>query len=80
MKRLLLIGLLAAATPAAAKDCSGLADPLAYNACLASQGPAARAVHVGAAPAARPAQRAARPSGRVVSRRGRIHMEFPVRR
>ena len=74
MKLLLVIALLAAApAPAAAQDCSRYADPLAYNACLASGGPAARKVHVGAAPARRPAARA-------VSRRGRSRMVFSVRK
>jgi hypothetical protein len=76
MRLLVLVALLAAAAPAAARDCSGVADPMAYNVCLASQGPAARKVHVGGAPTAR----VTRPRARVVSRRGRSHMEFSVRR
>jgi hypothetical protein len=77
MRRLWLgLAIALAAIPAAARDCSGVADPMAYNACLASQGPAARKVHVGATPAAR----ATRPRARVVSRSGRSHMEFSVRR
>ena len=51
----LLAALLAA--PAAAAPCDKFSDALAYNACLARQGPAARAVHLGAAPAARRANR-----------------------
>jgi hypothetical protein len=69
------------AASAEAEDCSRLADPLAYNACLARQGPAARAVRVGAAPAGAARQagtrRAAAP---VVSRHGRSEMVFSVRK
>ncbi len=79
MKRLLLIALLAA-SPASAQDCSRFADPLAYNACLASGGPAARKVHVGAAPAHVGAAAARRPAARVVSRRGRSRIVFSVRK
>jgi hypothetical protein len=44
-----LVAILLAA-PALAAPCDGFTDALAYNACLARQGPAARAVHLGAAP------------------------------
>jgi hypothetical protein len=78
MKRLLVIALCVAATSAAAQDCGRLSDPMAYNACLASAGPAARKVHVGAAPS-RAAVRAAPRSARVVTRRGRVRIVFSVR-
>ncbi len=78
---LALIAILVGA-PAAAEDCAKIEDPLAYNACLARQGPAARAVHVGAAPVGgAPAAVRARP-GRVHSqilvtkRRGRSELVF----
>ena len=85
MSRSLLIvaTLLALAAPAAAEDCAKFADPLAYNSCLARQGPAARAVHVGAAPAAAPAYRAARGQrvhSAIVTRRGRSELVFTPRR
>jgi hypothetical protein len=80
MKRLLLLALLSAAAPAAAENCSRFADPLAYNSCLASQGPAARAVRVGKAPAGRPASRSAPRRQAVVSRRGRSEMVFTPRK
>ncbi len=60
------------ASPAWAEDCGRLADPLAYNSCLARQGPAARAAHVGAAPHGR--------DHGVVVRRGRSEMVFSPRR
>jgi hypothetical protein len=77
MRRLWLgLAIALAAIPAAARDCSGVADPMAYNACLASQGPAARKVHVGGAPVGRPS---ARPAARG-ARRGRSEMVFSVRK
>ena len=72
MTRALALALLLA-TPAAAQDCARFDDPLAYNACLAKQGPAARAARVGPVPA-----RAARPRGNVVARRGRSEMVFSI--
>ena len=72
---LALLGLFAAVAPAAAEDaCAKFNEPLAYNACLAHQGPAARAVHVGKAPVGH------RVSGRIVvaPRRGRASMVFSV--
>jgi hypothetical protein len=58
------------ASPAFAEDCGRFDDPMAYNACLARQGPAARAAHVGAIPKAR---------GQVVRRAGRREMVFAPR-
>ena len=77
---LLLLASQAFAEAAFAEDCGKFADPLAYNACLARQGPAARAVHVGTAHVG--ASPAARRSPRVYSapRRGRSHMVFSPRR
>ena len=78
MSRVLALALLLA-SPAWAQDCGRFEDPLAYNACLAKQGPtarAARAAHYGAAPVAR----AARPPANVVVRRGRSEMVFSVRK
>lgn len=75
MSRVLALALLLA-FPAWAQDCGRFEDPLAYNACLAKQGPAARAAHYGAAPAAR----AARPRANVIVRRGRSEMVFSVRK
>ncbi len=72
---LFLLALFAAIAPAAAEDaCAQFNEPLAYNSCLAHRGPAARAVHVGAAPAAH------RAHGRIVvtPRRGRASMAFSV--
>ena len=72
---LFLLALFAAVAPAAAEDaCAQLNEPLAYNACLARQGPASRAVHVGKAPAAH------RVHGHIVvaPRRGRASMVFSV--
>ena len=74
-KSLLALALLAAA-PAQAEDCSKYASALAYNACLAAHGPKARAVHIGAAPAARGP--AARRHVVARSRRGRNEMVFSV--
>jgi len=79
---LLLVAALAAA-PATAQDvpaCAKYADPFAYNACLARQGPAARAVHVGAAPVGHAPSR--RVGGRMAprARGGRMEMVFPASR
>jgi len=60
----------ALASPAAAAPCDHFEDPLAYNSCLARQGPPARAVHVGAAPT-----HAARPNARRIG--GRIFVTRP---
>ncbi len=63
------------AAPAAAGDpCAKFADALAYNACLARQGPASQVVHVGKAPAAH------RAHGQIATapRRGRASMVFSV--
>ena len=84
MKRALVL-LALMASPAWAEDCAKFADPLAYNACLARQGPAARAVHVGAAPAAagpayRPAAHGRRVHSAIVTRRGRSELVFTPRR
>jgi hypothetical protein len=73
----LSLGLSLWAATAAAEPCANIADPLAYNACLARQGPTARAARVGPAPASRPARRPAAP---VVTRRGRSEMVFTPRR
>jgi hypothetical protein len=75
---LVLIALLVAA-PAAAEDCARYADALAFNACLARQGPAAGAVHVGSAPAAGVPRRT---GARVVAsgRRGRSEMVFSIKK
>ncbi len=75
MKAALLAIALLAAAPAAAENCAKYAAALAYNACLARQGPAARAVHVGKAPAASPARRGGAAATR---RRGRNEMVFSV--
>jgi hypothetical protein len=82
MRRVLLLLGVLAASPAAAQDnpaCAKFADPLAYNACLARQGPAARPAQMRGAPprAARaPARRAA---GRIVANgRKRGEMVFTV--
>ncbi len=64
MRLALTLAALVLAFPAAAEDCGRYADALAYNACLARQGPKARAAHVRAAPA------------RVKGRRGRSEMVF----
>jgi hypothetical protein len=79
MKAALVLTALLAAAPAAAENCAQYADPLAYNACLARQGPSARAVHMTAAPAAGVPRRA---GGRVVAsgRRGRSEMVFSIRK
>jgi hypothetical protein len=79
MSRVLaLLALLA--SPAFAEDCGKFADPLAYNACLARQGPAARATHVGRAPAVAPAYRPPRVHSAIVTRRGRSELVFTPRR
>jgi len=80
-RALVLLALMA--SPAWAEDCAKFDDPLAYNSCLARQGPAARAAHVGAAPAAAPAYRAARlrrVHSAIVIRRGRSELVFTPRR
>jgi hypothetical protein len=69
MRTALIALLWLAALPAAAEDCAKYEDPLAYNACLARQGPAARAVHMQAAPLV--AGRRAPPAHSVVA--GRRH-------
>jgi hypothetical protein len=80
-RALLLLGVLAF-SPAAAEDnpaCAKFEDPLAYNACLARQGPVARAAHVRAAPPHDlPAMRAAprRAGGRIVTTNGRKRGEM----
>jgi len=63
----------ALATPAVAGPCDSLSDPMAFNACLASHGPTARAVHLGAAPPS-----ALRAGGRIVVARphGRSELVF----
>jgi hypothetical protein len=75
MKAALLAIALLAAAPAAAENCAQYASALAYNACLARQGPAARTVHVGKAPAA---SRARRGGAVATRRRGRNEMVFSV--
>jgi hypothetical protein len=86
MRRALLLFGLLVASPAAAEDnpaCAKFADPLAYNACLARQGPMARAAHVQAAPP-RVGQGSRAPTrrvgGRIVTTRGhnRGEMVFTV--
>ena len=76
----LLAALLAA--PAAAAPCDQFGEALAYNACLARQGPAARAVHLGAAPAGAGARTERRASGRIAIARGhgRAEMVFTLRK
>jgi hypothetical protein len=69
---------LLAAAPAAADPCASFADPLAYNACLARQGPAARAVHVGQTPVGRAPSRRARGEIAATTRRGRSEMVFTL--
>jgi hypothetical protein len=69
MRTALLVLALLAAAPVAAETCAKYTEPLAYNACLARQGPAARAVHVRPAPAGR---------ARRAGRRGRARMVFSV--
>ena len=80
MRAALVLAALLAAAPAAAEDCARYADALAYNSCLARQGPAARAVHL-AAPAAGVRAPIWTPRGRIVStgRRGRTEMVFQIR-
>lgn len=78
---LALLAMLAAAPAAAEGPCAKFDDPLAYNACLARQGPAARAVHVGAAPAGVTVRAPiARARGRIVAanRHGRSELVFSV--
>jgi len=84
-RALLLLGVLAF-SPAAAQDnplCAKFEDPLAYNACLARQGPAARAAQMRAAPSrVAPSLHAPwrRAAGRIVARSGhkRGEMVFTV--
>ena len=88
MRTASLILLLLAAQPAAAEDnpaCARYQEPLAYNACLARQGPAARAVHLGGVPPSAAHTSDARPgraAGRIANtmRRGRSEMVFSVRK
>lgn len=79
MKAALVLTTLLAAAPATAETCAQYADPLAYNSCLARQGPSARAVHMSAAPAAGVPRRT---GARVVpcGRRGRSEMVFSIRK
>ena len=80
MRTILALIAILVAIPAAAENCAKFEEPLAYNACLARQGPAARAVHLGGAGGRR--QGADRtPRGRIVStgRRGRTEMVFQIR-
>ena len=72
MRAVLIAFALLAAAPAQAGDCAKYAEALAYNACLAAQGPKARAVRVGPIPASRSR------SHRVIARRGRSSMVFSV--
>jgi hypothetical protein len=76
-------------TPAVAGPCDGVSDPMAFNACLASHGPAAHKVHVGPAPAANPvaapaarSMRTRRAAGRLnlTQRRGRSELVFSPRK
>jgi hypothetical protein len=76
MRKALIVAALLVAAPAWAGDCSKFASALAYNACLAAHGPKARAVHMGAAPAARVHARRGHVYAR--RRRGRSSMEFSV--
>jgi hypothetical protein len=82
MRRALLLLLVLVFSPAAAEDnpaCAKFQDPLAYNACLARQGPAARATQMRAAPMRgtpslhAPGRRAA---GRIVATSGRKRGEM----
>ena len=81
MRTALALMAILAGVPAAAEECAKFDEPLAYNACLARQGPAARAVHVGAAPAGVRAP-APRVRGQIfaTSRHGRSEMVFSVRK
>ena len=79
-RRCLWFAFTLAAAPAAAADCSRFADPMAYNACLASQGPAARQVHVGAAPTGAARAAPARHAAASVTRHGRSELVFSPRR
>lgn len=76
MKTTLIALALLAAAPAWADECAKFTSALAYNACLAAHGPKARAIHVGAAPAAHGLVRRGRVFAR--SRRGRSSMVFSV--
>ncbi len=76
MKLAFVFAALFVAAPAAAEDCAQIAEPLAYNACLARLGPAARAVPVGPAPIVR----ARTPARRAHGRRARAEMVFSVRK
>lgn len=87
MRTILALIAILVAIPAAAENCAKFEEPLAYNACLARQGPAARAAHVGPAPAGIRAPATARRTyvraaprfhGRFVAtrRRGRSELVF----
>jgi len=75
MRRVWLLAA-ALAGPAYAGPCDRFEDPLAYNSCLAKQGPTARAVHVGPI-SQRPARRV-RASIFVERPRGRSELVFKV--
>jgi len=77
-RALLLLGVLAF-SPATAQEnpvCAKFEDPLAYNACLARQGPAARAVPTRAAPILRRSAPSRRVAGRIVAASGRKRNEM----
>ncbi len=76
MRAALALLTLIAAAPAAADPCAKFEEPLAYNSCLARQGPAARAVNVGKAPA----RAAAAHGAATIRRHGRSELVFSVRR
>jgi hypothetical protein len=82
MRTVLIALALIVAAPAWAGDCAKYTNDLAYNACLASQGPKARGIPVGASPAARGRHFGAAPTPRrrvfARSRRGRSSMVFSV--
>jgi hypothetical protein len=77
MRRALLLLLVLVFSPAAAEDnpaCAKFQDPLAYNACLARQGPAARAAPMRGTPSLHAPGR--RPADRIVATRGRKRGEM----
>ena len=81
MRTALILATALFAAPVAAQDaCGKFDDPLAYNACLARQGPTARAAHVQDAPTGR--ARTHRMHGRIATttHRGRAEMVFKVGR
>jgi hypothetical protein len=78
MRTALLALALLAAAPAAAETCAKYTEPLAFNACLARQGPAARAVHVRPAPAGRARARRAGAGVAATRARGRSEMVFKL--